>query len=64
MIPVAHAYAAADAMPDSRLEIFETAGHFPFNHHSDALDALAPTPRSRTGVSSSWHRLFPASACG
>jgi hypothetical protein len=31
MIPVAHASEAADAMPDSRLEIFESAGHFPFN---------------------------------
>ena len=31
MIPVKHAYDAHEAMPDSRLEIFETAGHFPFN---------------------------------
>lgn len=31
MIPVAHGRAAAEAMPDSRLEIFEDAGHFPFN---------------------------------
>lgn len=31
MIPVAHAYAAAEAMPGSRLEVFPTAGHFPFN---------------------------------
>jgi pimeloyl-ACP methyl ester carboxylesterase len=31
MIPVAHAHAAAAAMPDSRVEIFEAAGHFPFN---------------------------------
>jgi pimeloyl-ACP methyl ester carboxylesterase len=33
IIPVEHAYLAADAMPGSRLEIFEEAGHFP--HHSD-----------------------------
>ncbi len=33
MIPVEHAYLAADAMTGSRLEIFENAGHFP--HHSD-----------------------------
>src|ERR1700676_756380 len=33
IIPVEHAYLAADAMPGSRLEIFEDAGHFP--HHSD-----------------------------
>jgi pimeloyl-ACP methyl ester carboxylesterase len=31
MIPVTHARRAAAAMPDSRLEIFKTAGHFPFN---------------------------------
>lgn len=31
MIPVAHAHAAAEAMPDSRLELFANAGHFPFN---------------------------------
>jgi pimeloyl-ACP methyl ester carboxylesterase len=31
MIPVAHARAAAAAMPGSRLEVFESAGHFPFN---------------------------------
>jgi pimeloyl-ACP methyl ester carboxylesterase len=33
IIPVAHAHVAAEAMPGSRLEIFEDAGHFP--HHSD-----------------------------
>jgi pimeloyl-ACP methyl ester carboxylesterase len=31
MIPVAHGRAAHEAMPGSRLEIFEGAGHFPFN---------------------------------
>ncbi|MDA0183656.1 alpha/beta fold hydrolase [Solirubrobacter phytolaccae] len=31
MIPVAHGRAAAAAMPESRLEVFEEAGHFPFN---------------------------------
>jgi pimeloyl-ACP methyl ester carboxylesterase len=29
MIPVSHAYAAHDAIPESRLEIIEGAGHFP-----------------------------------
>ena len=29
IIPVAHAYAAHDAIPGSRLEIFEGVGHFP-----------------------------------
>jgi pimeloyl-ACP methyl ester carboxylesterase len=31
MIPVAHARAAHAAMPGSRLELFEQAGHFPFH---------------------------------
>ena len=29
IIPVAHAHAAHEAMPGSRLEIFEGVGHFP-----------------------------------
>ena len=29
IIPVAHAYAAHEAMPGSRLEVFEGVGHFP-----------------------------------
>jgi pimeloyl-ACP methyl ester carboxylesterase len=46
--PVAHAYAAHDAMPGSRLEVFEHVGHFP--HAEDPqrftrvlLDFLATT---------------------
>jgi pimeloyl-ACP methyl ester carboxylesterase len=35
MIPVSHARAAHEAMPASRLEIFESAGHFPFNQEPD-----------------------------
>ena len=34
VIPVSHGYTAHDAMPGSRLEVFEEAGHFP--HHQDA----------------------------
>ena len=30
VLPVGHAYQARSAMPGSRLEIFEGAGHFPF----------------------------------
>jgi pimeloyl-ACP methyl ester carboxylesterase len=33
VIPVSHAYVAHHAMPGSRLEIFDEAGHFP--HHQD-----------------------------
>src|SRR5207244_48957 len=35
IIPVSHAYAAHEAMPGSRLEIFEGVGHFP---HVEAPD--------------------------
>lgn len=40
MIPVKHAYEAHDNMPNSRLEIFEGAGHFPFNDDPDRFVAL------------------------
>lgn len=33
VIPVTHAHLALEAMPGSRLELFEAAGHFP--HHAD-----------------------------
>ncbi len=33
VIPVAHAYRAHAAMPGSRLEVFENAGHFPHQNH-------------------------------
>lgn len=35
VVPVRHAFGAHEAMPGSRLEIFEDAGHFPF--HSDPM---------------------------
>ncbi|MFF4799491.1 alpha/beta fold hydrolase [Streptomyces sp. NPDC001351] len=39
VVPVRHAYGAHEAMPGSRLEIFEQAGHFPF--HSDPARFVA-----------------------
>ncbi|KAB1986513.1 alpha/beta fold hydrolase [Streptomyces triticiradicis] len=39
VVPVRHAHGAHEAMPGSRLEIFEGAGHFPF--HSDPARFLA-----------------------
>lgn len=39
VVPVGHAYGAHEAMPGSRLEIFEGAGHFPF--HTDPGRFLA-----------------------
>ncbi|HEV7493716.1 alpha/beta fold hydrolase [Baekduia sp.] len=40
MIPVKHAHDAHAQMPDSRLEIFAGAGHFPFNDDPERFVAL------------------------
>jgi pimeloyl-ACP methyl ester carboxylesterase len=37
IIPVSHAYAAHQAIPDSRLEVIPGAGHFPQVEDPDAL---------------------------
>ena len=50
IIPVSHAYAAHEAMPGSRLEIFEGVGHFPHveapEQFVDVLLDFARTPPS------------------
>jgi pimeloyl-ACP methyl ester carboxylesterase len=43
IIPVAHAYAAHEAMPGSRLEVFEGAGHFP---HCEAPERFVEVMRA------------------
>ncbi|MGH2944862.1 MAG: alpha/beta fold hydrolase [Solirubrobacteraceae bacterium] len=40
MIPVAHGRAAHESMPHSRLEVFEGAGHFPFNDDPERFVAV------------------------
>ena len=40
IIPVAHGHQAHALMPHSRLEIFEGAGHFPFNHDPQRFIAV------------------------
>ena len=35
VIPVSHARIAHEAMPDSRLKIFESSGHMPFHDHPE-----------------------------
>jgi alpha-beta hydrolase superfamily lysophospholipase len=40
MIPAAHGRAAHEAMPGSRLEIFEGAGHFPFRDDPERFAAV------------------------
>ena len=32
IIPIRHAHATHDLLPQARLEVFEGAGHFPHNH--------------------------------
>lgn len=60
VIPVAHAHRAHVAMPWSRLEIFEGAGHFP--HHSDPdrflalLDDFMATTRPAEFDDQAWRR--------
>ncbi|MEW2168256.1 alpha/beta hydrolase [Streptomyces sp. NPDC007084] len=48
VVPVRHAYGAHEAMPGSRLEIFEGAGHFPF--HTDPARFLALVEEFTTGT--------------
>jgi hypothetical protein len=62
VLPVGHAYQARAAMPGSRLEIFQGAGHFPF--HSDPLrfvtlleEFLATTSPAEWGVEQ-WRELL------
>ncbi|SHG85903.1 Pimeloyl-ACP methyl ester carboxylesterase [Jatrophihabitans endophyticus] len=55
VLPIGHAYQAHAAMPGSRLEIFEGAGHFPFRTDPRRFvavleDFLATTTPGRFGV--------------
>ncbi|MFI5796643.1 alpha/beta fold hydrolase [Streptomyces sp. NPDC051677] len=55
VVPVRHAYRAHEAMPGSRLEIFEGAGHFPF--HSDPARFRALVEEFiRTTAPADWSR--------
>ncbi|XUL92453.1 alpha/beta fold hydrolase [Streptomyces galilaeus] len=55
VVPVRHAHGAHEAMPGSRLEIFEGAGHFPF--HTDPARFLAlVTEFTRTTTPAHWSR--------
>ena len=40
MIPLAHARAAVDLLPNARLEVFEKAGHFPHLDHPERFARL------------------------
>lgn len=66
VIPVAHAYRAHEALPGSRLEIFEGAGHFP--HHNDptrflsVLDDFMTTTSPAIHDERAWRRRLRAGA--
>jgi pimeloyl-ACP methyl ester carboxylesterase len=55
VVPVRHAHRAHEAMPGSRLEIFEGAGHFPF--HTDPRRFLALVEEFTAGTApADWSR--------
>lgn len=64
IIPVAHAHVAHAAMPQSRLEIFEGAGHFP--HHVDphrfieVMSDFLATTSPATFARDHWRELLKA----
>jgi pimeloyl-ACP methyl ester carboxylesterase len=66
VVPVAHAHRAHAAMPGSRLEVFEGAGHFPF--HTEPLRFVAvvedflATTRPATWSAEQWRLLLRAPA--
>jgi pimeloyl-ACP methyl ester carboxylesterase len=66
IVPVAHAHRAYAAMPGSRLEVFDEAGHFPF--HTDphrfvaVVEDFLATTRPATWSAEQWRRLLRAPA--
>ncbi|MFF0019107.1 alpha/beta fold hydrolase [Streptomyces sp. NPDC005496] len=68
VVPVWHAYGAHEAMPGSRLEIFEGAGHFPF--HSDParfvalVEEFTGTTRPADWSREHWRELLRAGRPG
>ncbi|GAB2466099.1 alpha/beta fold hydrolase [Jatrophihabitans fulvus] len=68
VLPIGHAHQAHAAMPGSRLEIFEGAGHFPFRTDPNRFVAvlehfLSTTEPSRWGVDG-WRELLRAGRPG
>ncbi|MFI9564680.1 alpha/beta fold hydrolase [Streptomyces rishiriensis] len=55
VVPVRHAYGVHEAMPGSRLEIFEGAGHFPFHSDPDRFRTLVEE-FTRTTAPADWSR--------
>jgi pimeloyl-ACP methyl ester carboxylesterase len=62
IVPVEHARLAHEAMPGSRLEVFDGAGHFPFHTHAPEVLAalrtfLADTAPARWSAAE-WRELL------
>ncbi|MCZ4605067.1 alpha/beta hydrolase [Streptomyces sp. Lzd4kr] len=68
VVPVRHAYGAHEAMPGSRLEIFEGAGHFPFHTDPDRFVALVEEFTGSTAAADwsreSWREMLRAGRPG
>lgn len=68
VVPVAHAHRAHRAMPGSRLEIFDDAGHFPF--HTDPsrfvrlVDEFVSSTRPAQWSREQWRQLLRSQPAG
>lgn len=64
LVPVSHGHRAHAAMPGSRLEVFDGAGHFPFHTDPQRFVALLrdflTTTRPATWSSEQWRQLLRA----
>jgi pimeloyl-ACP methyl ester carboxylesterase len=62
VIPLRHAHVARDAIPDSRLEIFDRAGHFPHRDEPERFVAVVEDFLARTAPARHdpvrWRRLL------
>ncbi len=68
VIPVEHAWILHDAMPGSRLEIFEGAGHFPHrsdpDHFCSVLEAFLASTRPASYSTRQWRMILRAGGAG
>ena len=64
IIPVHHAHAAHEALPGSRLEIFERSGHFPHTEEPsrfvDAIRVFVDTTEPIHVDSAEWRAMLAA----
>jgi pimeloyl-ACP methyl ester carboxylesterase len=62
IIPVTHAHAAHDAIPHSRLHVFENAGHYPHcempDRFADLVTAFVGSTNPADHSQSDWHEMI------